>query len=504
MEKTAIIYTLLTACLPVAVIASEKDSAMTEHMSMWNTTREMQIHNPAIRKAAFKHSYSEIFLSEDYRHQSRAFVLQKGTGFSLPGVKVDTYLTLSEKSSVWGSASYITGKQYDITWNSTSDYDMLAPYILADTIGGDTEREKYSFSGGYATEMGRWTLGGELTFRAEHEYRDIDPRMRAVVTEMTIKAGAATTWLGYTWNACVEGNIYNQTNDVDFYNELGVIPELQMTGLGDVYNRFSDDKRDIYYKGGGIDLHAGTTHEGENGPYAQIMLGKRKYKRSLADLNSLPLTNLIYDNMKGQAGWKKKDGKRKTAIQGCLSLSEVSGDEYIAGTSSTRYFPTIGKLTMYKRHLLDACISGLYGRKHRRTDWTATAKAGYRSIKERNIFPERKMENKNIYGCIDGQFFVKASDKMMITLTLGGSHSANIDSRIVMPYANMDNKTVEMIHNTFRFRKANYTDIHAGARADYATAISKIGLFAEIKGGETFCSEEERQTDFHFAFGLTF
>lgn len=48
----------------------------------------------------------------------------------------------------------MTGKQYQVSWNSSSDYDLLNPYILADTLGGDTHCERYGFQGGYAVSKG--------------------------------------------------------------------------------------------------------------------------------------------------------------------------------------------------------------------------------------------------------------------------------------------------------------------------------------------------------------
>lgn len=76
----------------------------------------------------------------------------------------------------------MTGKQYQVSWNSSSDYDLLNPYILADTLGGDTHCERYGFQGGYAVSKGKFQLGIEAIFRAEHEYRNVDPRMRGIVT----------------------------------------------------------------------------------------------------------------------------------------------------------------------------------------------------------------------------------------------------------------------------------------------------------------------------------
>lgn len=61
--------------------------------------------------------------------------------------------------------------------------------------------------------------------------------MRGIVTDLTLRLGTAYDFGKYQWAAGLEGNVYKQTNDVDFYRELGVIPEFQMTGLGTEYSR---------------------------------------------------------------------------------------------------------------------------------------------------------------------------------------------------------------------------------------------------------------------------
>ena len=138
------------------------------------------------------------------------------------------------------SLIYNKKEQINIRWNSTSDYDLLAPYVLADTVGGNTLGERYMFSGGYSTSIGKWYVGAEMLFRAEQEWRKRDPRMRGIVSDLTVKLG--TTYKvtdNYQIGAALSGNIYKQSNDVDLYNEQGGAAQYIMTGLGTYYKRFS-------------------------------------------------------------------------------------------------------------------------------------------------------------------------------------------------------------------------------------------------------------------------
>ena len=187
--------------------AADIDSTLMEHTGLWQSVGEMTRQNPALHGVAFSTPFSRLYLQTDWQHQSQAFVPEKGDGYLLPAAHVDTYLRLNDHATAWGHASYMNGQQHHIRWNSTSDYDLLEPYILADTVGGNTQRECYVFEGGYALQMGSWLLGAEMLFRANHEYRDVDPRMRGIANELTLRMGASHQWYNYHWALGFEGSV---------------------------------------------------------------------------------------------------------------------------------------------------------------------------------------------------------------------------------------------------------------------------------------------------------
>lgn len=153
------ITTLLYIIATTSLVAATPDSVLTEHQQAWNLLDAETWKNPALHGQAFKTAYSQLEISLDLTDQTEAFTLQKGTGSTLYDIEADTYLRLSDHSSVWGKASYMTGKNRNIKWNSVSDYELLEPYILADTMGGNTERERYVFEGGYAAKVGSVLMG---------------------------------------------------------------------------------------------------------------------------------------------------------------------------------------------------------------------------------------------------------------------------------------------------------------------------------------------------------
>ncbi|MBQ9655187.1 MAG: hypothetical protein IJV38_04105 [Prevotella sp.] len=495
-----LLFIIICMATALSTSAQTADTTSTQHRSLWRTVDAAARQNPALHGVAFNVSYSELSLKLDVQHQSEAFVPELGDGYTLPSLGVQTYLRVSDHTVVWGGASYMAGRQHSVVWNSTSDFSLLQPYVLADTLGGDTNREHYAFAGGYATQLGLWLMGAEMLFRAEQEYRDQDPRMRGVVTDLTLRFGAARDIKGYRLGAAFEGNIYKQTNSVAFYNEEGVIPEYQMTGLGTAYTRFSSDKRSIYYDGGGVGLLLSVAPTGNRGFYADLSLDEHRYHRRLAEYNSMPLTDLYREHAGATVGWRTATDTRRLAVFGLVDYTKRTGDEHVGGASDSRYFPTIASLTMYKNNLLNAGFGALYGCR----TWTVRLHSGYRDITERYAYPHRQLDYSQVYGQLDGQLFVQAAHALTLTISAHAAHTANVAGTVVMPYANIDAKVTELVNHKALYAQASYTDLSTAVRADYALRNSRYGLYAELGGGAMLCSVGQHQLDLRTTIGITF
>lgn len=497
--KRLILTTIPFLATILVSTAANADSALVEHTTLGLMTELEAMRNPALHGFGYRTSFSQLSLGIDIQRQSQAFVLEKGTGYTLPYLKVNTFHHLNSRSSVWGEASYTTGKQHNIRWNSTSDYDLLQPYILADTLGGDTRRERYAISGGYALRLGQWSLGAEMSVRAEQEYRQHDPRMRGIVTDLTMRLGGSYGLGRYRLGAMIEGNIYKQTNSVAFYREEGVIPEFQMTGLGTEYSRFSGDKRSLYYDGGGVALMLHASPINQNGLYTDITLDEHRYHRKLADYNSMPLTDLYNEHAGVTIGWKRVRNY-KIAVFGHFDYTRRTGNEHVGGTSDARYFPVIACLTMYKSHLLNGYVGALLGKANRHIVLTA----GYTARSEEYVYPQRQLGTSHVFAQLQGQYFFRPSNKLWLTLNAQASYRACVSDEFVMPFANMNANITQLMRHKYNYDKANHTTIGAKARADYAWKNTRYGLFAELGGDFTFCSVGEHQTIFQSSIGITF
>ena len=476
------------------------DSVYLDRHSLWRKTYSESLQNPAMMNHAYLKPFTELSILFDYSKQSEAFSLEQGTGFMMPEISARSYIRLTPSSVVWGKAAYSNGSHYNKTFNNVADFDLLYPDVIADSIGGDTRRERYLFSGGYAAEKGRWLMGGELRFRAEQEYRTTDPRMRSVVSDLVLKAGAARNMGNYRLGASVEGNIYRQTADVDFYGETNGMGELQLTGLGTSYVRFSGSNRDIFYEGKGGSVAIDLQPVNDNGWFAHVSHSLHQYERLSDEYNSMPLTTLYRQQTGLTMGWKRKTDDSYRSLLMHASYDKRASDEHIVGSASGQDYPILTDLTMYKQHLWDVYAAGLYGH----DNWHLMARAGYISSRQSYAFEERKMDYSRIYGELTARWLKTVNQTLRLNVHVTGGYAGNVSSQLLMPFANMTPSMIRYINHTYKYQKASYTNAEAGIRADYQPEAWAIGIFGQMATRWQHCSESENEVRLHLSLGIIF
>lgn len=131
--------------------------------------------NPAMKYVWHPSTLNELRAGGEYIHEEQPSLAEEGDGRYMGFVDVRSFIRKGN-SSLWGEARYKNGKKTGRRWNETSDYLLLYPYVMGDTVGGDLKSEQYYFSGGYAYRKGSYTIGAEGSYGADIEYRNADPR----------------------------------------------------------------------------------------------------------------------------------------------------------------------------------------------------------------------------------------------------------------------------------------------------------------------------------------
>ena len=200
-------------------------------------SRERQLlpqfyHTPASRLGYGKFSFSDLNIGYE-NEEKKIYRQQEGSGEKNLSIKVNSFQKTNENRSIWGNTGYQNMKLKSVKWNENLDYDRIAPYTIADSVGGDTKLERYSFGGGISQKLNRWTLGLSADYTAQLGSRDRDPRQKSTTSDLYINLGANYRFYkDYEIGVFGQINKYTQNTSISFVSELGQALMYQMTGFG--------------------------------------------------------------------------------------------------------------------------------------------------------------------------------------------------------------------------------------------------------------------------------
>lgn len=498
-----IVNSLLLLLLTLNAQAATDTLATAEHNAMLATDRLGRSNNPALMVSLFETSYSEIFADFNYTTANTPRLLQTGDGEAFGRIKADSYVRLSPRTAVWGEASYRTGKRQNIKWCSTADFLLLYPHIMGDTLGGDLSSERYTFAGGWATQLGRLAIGANVDFRAEHEYRTVDPRPRSIVTDLTIMLGATYNVAQYQLGINLGAAFYKQTNTVKFYREDGVIPEYQMVGLGMDYKRFSGSNASAYYKATGWRAGLDVQPASGLGPFLSAGYAYTPYRRILPNYNALPMTTLYLERLEAQAGWRFRIKQAALSLYAEADYEHRSGDEHLAGNATSSEYRVVADLTTYHCHDAEIFLGATAQLPLAGGQASARLEGGLTDYAADYVTPHREMSFAKAFGRMEAQWQSQLG-RTWLTAAVNAAYWANTSKSLTLPYASMDAANTLLMDYTY----AHLTDspFTVGARVRFDVPLSVRGLstvFAQATAQHT-TSADYHASHLALAVGLTF
>ena len=359
--------------------------------------------NPAMRSLQHTNTLTTLQLNGEYKKEELPSIVQEGDGLRMGTVDVASFIR-KKNSSLWGEAYYKNGKQLGKCWNETSDYALLYPYVMGDTIGGDLKSEQYFFSGGYAYNTSKYIIGVEGAYKAAIEYRNADPRPKNLTGDLNVKIGAAK-YLSPNYLIGIAGYArkYKQTNDLAFYNELGVPNIYHFTGLGTDYYRFRGAKGESFYKGHAFGASMELLPTQATGFSASIHYQNFQFDKVISSLNELPMAKVKEDEVNGEVAWKSTNNSAfQKGIRGGFQYVRRRGSENIFGAAYGNVFPQIGSQEKYMNKMYEASLAGVleYTIAHGPT-LSLLGQVDYSHIHTTYLYPQREMKVYFTTGKID-------------------------------------------------------------------------------------------------------
>ncbi len=279
------------------------------------------------------------------REEDDAFLPAEGKGLVQGEFRAYSRHSLDSLRRVEGSASYERGVKRAVNWNTSSDWDLLAPYITLDTVGGDLQKEQYRFAARFASRPGRVFYSLWADYRALHEYRNVDPRPRNVTADLQLSATGGLQMGKYA--VSVEGGYrkYHQNNDIMFMDSRGSNTSIMhYLGFGRYSSRFSGAKKDMSVRFGGKGFTVKAVLEPEDGLgwIAGSSFSWLRVVRYLPGYNETPISELLVQDMNLYFGRKWTE----TFVRADASLRIKTGNENIIDQTSA--FLKLSGLKMYR------------------------------------------------------------------------------------------------------------------------------------------------------------
>lgn len=383
--------------------------------------------NPASMVYRDSVSLSSLAFNLDIAREGKPVMVQLGDGHTLYGLSAASYTRLSQKSVVWGDAAFVTGTYRNIRWSDIIDYRRVAPYVLGDEVGGNLSTRSYSFSGGYGHQFDRWTLGAHAAYRAEVAYRNRDPRVKTVVSDLDLNLGA-TYPLGRNMLGLKAGiNVYNQSCDLDFYNPVNDINTYTLTGMGTYYRRFmgNTNKNSGYSSFG---YNAGVQWlptASKNGLAVTAAYSHYRMEQQLRNFNNLTLGYTDNDEVDWTVAYGFCQSSSLTfrpVFKG--TLFKRKGTENLFGTSAGASYDKIGSRTPYSFSSRTMQLSlPLQWQTAKVSYLTFTPGVGYGYERESYSEPYRRLEVSHLAPQLDVDFTTVSGGCWLWNLSAGGEYA---------------------------------------------------------------------------------
>lgn len=387
-------------------------------------------------------SFSSASASFDFRQESKALVPEEGDGLRQGRFDAGSFLRLKGGSAVSGSVGYRRAVKSNVLLNETADFELLQPYVLVDTVGGNLQNEVYAFRGEWMHRSGNllYSLGG--SYKAVHEYRTFDPRPRNISSDFN--AGGS---LGIVFEeGCLIGHAsyrrYNQDQSVTFVSNKGANTTLfHATGLGRDYWRFRSTGvfAATRYAGQGFSASAvGSVMHGR-------LVGGVSYEwlsvtRYLSNQNDAPLTTLATGTLEAFTSWRPSGN---AALEARLTFESRDGRENVIDCAASGFYLNLLSMDMYSRDRLSASLSGAVEFDCGYGTWQVLPSAGFTSLSESYVYPSSSVRYRAWDGTLAAVFSTERGRWLYRTGASAGyclfpqssSSLQCMDSRILQAYA---------------------------------------------------------------------
>ncbi|MEC3879694.1 DUF6850 family outer membrane beta-barrel protein [Parapedobacter sp. 10938] len=435
--------------------------------------------SPSLKR--FLRSWDVSTIDAGHRYESSdRYIYQEGSGYRQLGVSAASLRHVA-KGTLWGDAQYQNKRTFGVNYNESLDYEIIAPYVMADTVGGSLQTERYAFRGGYAWQHGRWGYGAEAGFRGDQGYRDRDPRLNAVVADIdaTLAASVAIS-SRYQLATSLGGSRYRQVNHLDFVSEVGTPLVYHDAGLGVFNTLLAGTRTDAYYTGYSWAPTVYLAPTSRQGWMADI--GYRRFSMDKELSNILdPIAKISAGTWSGAIGYATEWGNKRLYAGAQGQLQQRNGYEARFNNRDAETGMTkIDEALRYVHDHYALALNAAFEREGPSLRWAIAGTGGYVYNSRAYVDPTRRMEVGYLHGGVHLSA-TKSWSATWLTAQLGYNHRAA--TAIVSQWADVSpgRGIYQMLAGNFAYLSASQQRWKAALRTEVQLNPALVG-FVNIDG----------------------
>lgn len=485
----------LTICVVMilgAGSAAAQDSLsrlVREQTSPVTELRDEVYASPALKAWQRQYTYSRLQASYGKNEQD-LYLQQEGSGRQQLNVHSETYLKGKGNMTIWGQAYYLNEQLFKVKFNETANYDVVYPYVMADSIGGDMQSETYAFRGGLAKGFGKYQFGFEAGFRGEQAFRNRDPRPKNISTFLDLRL-AASRKLGnrYLLALDLSGTKYNQENQVEFVSEISAPMIYHDAGLG-AFNEVLAGSRSFanhngYMYGAGLQL----APSGRQGWYAGGSVQQTNIGKALSGI-FFDISNVKELKLNARAGYMMdKDNRHFMAGVKVEDMGRDGSEAKFTTSSQGGSIQKIAEDVRYKRQYTSYGLDVVYGRSGGFADWYAGADVVYHDELQQYVQPDRRLSFTRLTADLHltGR---KQLGTAFLSLKAGAYRQETLDKQGVWNDINPAKAIFTMMNSNFAYLTASGMQFSGQARVDVPLS-EKLSCFIAVDAARNTATERK-------------
>ena len=440
----------------------------------------------------------------DLRREDQAWLTQEGDA-ALQGFFRTENLHRFERSAVLMGASYERGVKRNVRWNETSDFTLLYPYVMADSVGGDLQREQYAFQGHYAGRSGGWTWGAGMAYRALHEYRQVDPRPRNVTSDFRVDGTAGRILGPYALALTLSYRRYHQLQNTAFVNPKGANTTLfHMTGLGSHFARFAGTNAyvNVRYRGNGYAAALLLQPLSGEGFQAGFRYGSLTTVRHLINQNEAPFTELWTQEVGTEISWIRRAGRRNWRITLDGRYEFRQGTENLLDNFVSGQFRNLLDLTMYRNRNGFVCLQGVWQAVRGADRWSLSPFVSLPFLYAEYLYPARRLDLLALEAGTDVRWEHTAG-AWLLDVSGGAGWLDGMDSSLSLSEEYTDARMRSSIRSQFGKWSDNALSTRLSARVQHSLGPA-MSLYMDAALQQKFYGRSGNATFLQAAVGLEF